>query len=604
MKRDVAVAGGEGDTSVAGGWLSSMLPLTGLAAYCLAWLSPNILTTIYIPVVASKAKLAISIGLMAAWLLAFRSMRRACLYSLPIFFLLLPFDLFYTTTYREPPTTNIIPSIVEAITETHWSETSDYMRGRGVEFVGLIGFSILAWWLGVWSSGRLHPPQWTELFKWPSRVALLFVAFSVMAVGWSIDTSEKASEEMPAYKGALEKFVDRVPLKLKGIFPFGRAFSIAEYMKQEAEISAFLRQTEHARIDAVELNANSAREVYVLAIGETGRRDRMGILGYQRNTTPRLAETRGVVKIPDMVTPWTLTTHAVPTILTADLKGSNPRKPTILNTVRAYKEAGFKTYWLSNQPSFGEAENAITRVARQSDEWIFVNPSNNSGFGKGTYDGVLLPLLRERLERNEPKQFFVIHLLGSHDSYQRRYPIEFNTFKPSLTDLPEDNPDDHDVRLKQEVNNSYDNSVLYTDHVLAEVISDLAAIGADAGLFYVADHGEDLFDGACGETGHGGYDYVQYPVASFVWLSDQYRADFHERADNLSGNSGKPLITTEMFPSMLGMAGIDYDGMESGKNIFDAAFSPARRMVHASELIDWDTASTSGVCRSLHSPQG
>lgn len=598
MKENIPIGTTKGAALAVTRWLSSGLPRAGLMVYCLAWLSPNILAVFYIPVFASKIKLGICMGLMAAWIMAFRNLKRACLYSLPIF-ILLPFDLFYTTTYREPPTTNIIPSIVEAITETHWAETSDYVRGRLPELSALIVFSLLVWCLGIWSGARLRPPKWTTALKWPSRVALLSVAFSALAIACSIDRGE--SHE-PFAKGMLEQFVDRVPLKLKGIFPFGRVFSVAEYVKQEAEIAAYFQRTRNARIGAFQMGATPMREIYVLVIGETGRRDRMGILGYRRNTTPKLAEITGVVKIPDMVTPWTLTTHAVPTILTADSNDSNPRRPTIFNTVRAYKEAGFRTYWLSNQPSFGEAENAVTRLARQSDEWIFVNPSNNSGFGNGTYDGALLPLLRARLGRNEPKQLFVIHLLGSHDSYQRRYPPDFNKFRPSLTDLPEENPDGHDVRLKQEVNNSYDNSVLYTDHVVAEVISDLVAAKVDAGLFYVADHGEDLFDGDCGETGHGGYDYAQYPVAAFVWLSDEYRAHFPKRAEMVSANSGKRLITTEMFPSMLGMAGIHYAGMDSTRDIFDAAFSPVRRMVHASELVDWDTALTRGACRAIHAP--
>ncbi len=604
MESDIAIDTKKRAAPTATNGLSRWLPLAGLMVYCLVWLSPNILTAIYIPLPANKAKLLISFGLMAAWLLAFRTVRRACLWSLPIFLILLPFDLFYTTTYREPPTTNIVPSIVEDITGSLWMEIADYARGRELEVVGFAVISILAWWLGVWSGGRLRPIAWASLLKWPARIALLCMAFFTIAIVWSIDRDGAGSKEIPAGNAMLETFVDRVPLKMKGIFPFGRAFSVAEYIKQEAEISGYLKRMKNSTMGAVETKAVATREVYVLVIGETGRRDRMGILGYQRETTPRLAALPGVVAIPDMVSPWTLTTHAVPTILTADSDDSDPRRPTILNTIRAYKEAGFRTYWLSNQPSFGEAENAVTRLARQADEWVFVNPSNNSGFGRGTYDGALLPLLRDRLEKNEPKQFFVIHLLGSHDSYQRRYPIEFNVFKPSLSDRPEENPDDHDRNLKVEVNNSYDNSVLYTDQVLGDIIADLMATGADTGLMYTADHGEDLFDGDCGETGHGGYDYYQYPVAAFVWLSDRYRSDFPSRAARAQANAGKRLITTEMFPSVLGMAGISFDGIESGKDIFDADFSPARRMVHAAGLIDWDTAVTQGACRALLRPHG
>ncbi len=579
--------------------IASRFAVAAMAVYCLGWLSPNVLTAFYIPGIASKLKLVISAAILIAWLGVFRSCRKACVWSLPIF-ILLAADLFYTTTYHEPPTTNIIPSVVEATTEIlrgHATESDDYLTGRWSQIAVVFGFALGAWALGVWGAGRLWNGRPATRLRRSGQLAIACMALSIVAVCWPRDAMPGSTRGW--IDRIFETFVDRVPLKMKGIFPIGLAYSGAEYYRETRQIAEDARLYADKKIGAVERTTDAQREVYVLVIGETGRRDRMQLLGYDRPTTPRLSSRRGIIPIEDMVSPWTLTTHSVPAILKILPAGTNPRMPTYLNIVRAFKEAGYATYWISNQPSFGAAENPITRIARESEEWVFMNPSNNPGYGRGTYDGALLKPLKDRLARNQPRQFFIIHLLGSHDSYQRRHPPEFDLFRPSLTDLPEENPNHHDVRLKVEVNNSYDNSVAYTDFVLDQIISDVDGTGAVGALFYVADHGEDLFDGDCTESGHGGYNYEQYPVAAFVWLSDRYREHFAERASEAAGNAHARLTTNDVFPSMMGMAGIDFPQMRPSEDIFGPGFRPAARIVEANPPMDWDSATTTGACRRL-----
>ena len=134
------------------------------------------------------------------------------------------------------------------------------------------------------------------------------------------------------------------------------------------------------------------------------------------------------------------------------------------------------------------------------------------------FDGGLVQDLDERLQRARGTQVWVLHMLGSHGpSYFRRYPPPFARFQPECRQ------DELRNCSEQEIINAYDNSVLYTDHVVATAVSKLRAAQdrVDSALIFVSDHGESL-----GESGlylHG-MPYaiapkVQTEVPMVMWTS-------------------------------------------------------------------------------------
>ena len=131
----------------------------------------------------------------------------------------------------------------------------------------------------------------------------------------------------------------------------------------------------------------------------------------------------------------------------------------------------------------------------------FLNPSSYEALT--TFDEVLLGPLRNSLLSEHPAVFIVVHFMGSHYNYRQRYPDQFDRFRPSPT--PTDPVSIHEPYWKDALNNAYDNSILYSDHILAEVISALKASGRERALMlYVSDHGEDLFDDRSRKVDTGG----------------------------------------------------------------------------------------------------
>lgn len=152
----------------------------------------------------------------------------------------------------------------------------------------------------------------------------------------------------------------------------------------------------------------------------------------------------------------------------------------------------------------------------------------------GCWDGLLVDRLQRELvatraDRPLHDRVIVLHTKGSHGpAYYLRYPPAFERFTPACrsNELSRCTP--------QEIRNAYDNSILYTDHVLASAIDALAARrDVDSALVYVSDHGEST-----GEHGlylHGAPYLVapdaQTHVPMLLWLSDGFRM---RRGINLS----------------------------------------------------------------------
>jgi lipid A ethanolaminephosphotransferase len=172
--------------------------------------------------------------------------------------------------------------------------------------------------------------------------------------------------------------------------------------------------------------------------------------------------------------------------------------------------------------------------------------------GDRCWDEGLLHGLNERLQHASGTQVLVLHMLGNHGpSYFRRYPSAFERFTPACAN------DDLGHCSTAEIVNAYDNAVLYTDHVLASLISTLDANAArvDAAMLFVSDHGESL-----GEKGlflHGVPNAIapseQTQVPMTMWWSDGFgRALGLDRAC-MQRRSAEPAQHDHLFHTVLGL---------------------------------------------------
>jgi len=564
-------------------WVSATLAV----AYFAALLVPNLIL-VYLsaePYGTATRTIAPSLALITIVLAISGRIWIAVLLTLP-FALLLPVELFYILKYRAP----LDSQVVGAVIESNVSEASAFMAGLWTPLWSSMLAAAMAWTLALASakSSRLAWKGRTRAWIGAGAIAtagIIFFQFPAdpMDPGGSA-LNEPREVNLP---GRLAQF--------EGSFPSGLFLRLGDYYEAR-RIQATLRAEDNvAGFGARQSGLVAERQVYVYVIGETGRRDRWQIGGYSRPTTPLLESTPNVVWFTDMVTPWALTRLSVPVMLTRKPASDRSFGSKGLSMISAFREAGFKTYWLSNQAPFGRHDSPISAIAHEADERAFLNVAALSQ--QGSYDGVLVAPIEAILRRHEPRQLLVVHTLGSHFPFSARYPAPYERFTPSPRDGQGESINDRSQA--QQLNNAYDNSIVYTDAVISQIIAALQSAGGVSALLYSADHGEVLYDGACPMIGHGSAARLNFEVAAFAWYSKRYSELFAVNVQALRENARKRTSTENLFATMLGMAGIVFPGDDASRNLFSPLFSEKPRMVNAIGFVDFDRSARGGSCDML-----
>ena len=234
--------------------------------------------------------------------------------------------------------------------------------------------------------------------------------------------------------------------------------------------------------------------------------------------------------------------------------------------VSAFKDCGFSTYMISNQGVFG---SELSRFTLDVDK--VYNLNSNIDFNDN-FDEHILPFLDSVFSKNDLKQFIVINLMGSHFRYNFRYPSKYNIFKPGFDgafDYLMIKPSNRNKLL-----NIYDNSILYTDFILAEIDKRLESKNCLSMMMYLSDHGENIFDTPAQLFGHGSTTPTNFEIKIpfLIWPSHQYKEHYTDKILSLIQNKDKRLSTTNIFYSLLDAANIDCPYQNITKSVFNLNF--------------------------------
>lgn len=505
--------------------------------------------------------------------------------------LLVPQEVFYLLTYQK----NTDAHAIAIVAETDLNEALGYLTGIGVFLALAVVAIVVLWWYLVRSAWQRH-------WRWEAgvRPVIWLICIGVLASlswnEWQYQQINKAKQRTNPEENA---FVQR-PLpysyeKFHATYPLNMLLAVNEFVKQKQAVAEVAESTALFKFSARQADVPAGRQIYVLVIGETLRPDRLQLNGYNRATTPRLAGTKNLISFTDMISPWAWTRMSVPVILSRKKPTDQRYFPTETSLVAAFKEAGFSTAWLSTQSPLGVHDSSIALHASEADQVQYLNPV---GYKKeGFYDDILLPAFERVLQQNNTKQLIVLHTLGSHFSYADRYPEAFDLFTPSGKGQAISM---HDQKSKALLNNAYDNSVAYTDFILFNLIKQLEQSQSISSLFYVSDHGENIFDGQCGKSGHGHNTERDYRVASMLWTSDAYNLQYPQKKALAEQRRQQPLMTSSVFHSLLDLADIQYPDQKLSKSWLNPQWRPATRVLQ--QGLDFDTAKRVGECLELQAP--
>lgn len=330
------------------------------------------------------------------------------------------------------------------------------------------------------------------------------------------------------------------------LFRFGR-----EYYK----FASSRESMKNASFDA-ELE-DGAPDVAVLVLGESVARSHVPHYGYERNTMPKMMERYeddDLLVFEDVVALTNLTRLTLMRALT--LATHDEREPFYdgESLVVAAKSAGYKTYWISNAGMLTPHDTEHTALARQADKTAMVN----TNFRLKSLDEKILPALDDVLEDAPQRKFIVLHTLGSHPKYDQRYSQEYAEFDGEP--LPDEIPDDVSDR-RERLFNQYDNTILYGDNFLDNVLSRVEEAADNSVFFYFADHGQDMLEPPEKRIGHAHTDPSNYEleVPMFMWASETYKRQNATAWEYLQDARSAPLSTTYLFDTLTDVLRIESD---------------------------------------------
>jgi KDO II ethanolaminephosphotransferase len=289
--------------------------------------------------------------------------------------------------------------------------------------------------------------------------------------------------------------------------------------------------------------------VLVFVIGETTRWDHMGILGYSRDTSPLLAREKNLVALRgescDTATKLSMRCMFVREGGTENNKQHTLKERNVFSVLR---KLGFTSELFAMQSETWFYSSTDT----QKYEIREVIAAAYNQKNKPVNDMILVDQLITSLSQHpKGKHLVILHTKGSHFSYSQRHTPEFSIFKPECISID-------DGCTREQLINSFDNSVLFVDYTLKNIIDQLR--NKNALMFYVSDHGESIDENShFHATPKEMAPPEQFRVPVIVWASDKFLAveqnlvAFQQLKNKQA--SAKVVKHTEIYDSVLGCMG-------------------------------------------------
>ncbi|WP_460147618.1 phosphoethanolamine transferase [Pseudomonas sp. S2_A02] len=365
------------------------------------------------------------------------------------------------------------------------------------------------------------------------------------------------------YQGLSSLFRNHHELRLM-VVPSNYIGASVGYLREQV-VSAqqpFIKLGEDAQRNPA-WQTHGRKSLTVLVVGESARAENFGILGYDRDTTPQLDKEAGLIAFTDVHSCGTETAVSVPCMFSnmgrKDYNASKAKNEEGLLDV--LKHAGLEVIWRDNQSGCKGTCDRVTvdNVSNLKDPVLCANSECR--------DEILLQGLQHFIDTLDKDTVLVLHQMGSHGpEYFKRYPKEYEHFTPVCESNALNNCS------RESIVNGYDNTLVYTDHVLSTLIDLLRSNQdkVDTAMLYLSDHGESL--GEYNLFLHG-TPYMLAPeqqkhVAMLAWFSDSYQKSFSVDTHCLQLSREKPLSQDNLFHSMLGLLEVNSKVYDPGLDMF------------------------------------
>ena len=426
----------------------------------------------------------------------------------------------------------ISPDQIQNMMQTDTSEVSDLLSLRFILWT--IGFVILPVVLILWVKIK---PQ-TIIKTLVAKLLSLVVAIVVLGGSLFIYYGDYAP-------------IFRENRNIKGmISPFNSLSALSSYYRKKAP-KKNLPLVHYGEDAKLEQKQGQLPKLMVLVVGETARAESFSLNGYAKNTNPQLAKQAGLINFTQASSCGTATAVSVPCMF------SGMPREDYDEDLASHREglldiaqrAGYKVTWIDNNSG---CKGACNRV----ETYKIPEPIRKKWCKDGEcLDGVLVDGLQDYLAKipadDKTPRLVVLHQMGSHGpAYYKRTTPEFAPFKPTC--------DTNAIQgcSRDALINSYDNTIVYTDHILNQVIELLKTQKQhQTGFWYMSDHGEST--GEHGMYLHGApYSIApseQTHIPMVMWFSDEWKKFAPAQVSCLASQNKSEVSQDNLFPSLLSM---------------------------------------------------
>lgn len=313
----------------------------------------------------------------------------------------------------------------------------------------------------------------------------------------------------------------------------------------------------------------------VLVVGETARAESFSLNGYAKKTNPEL-EKLNVINFSQVSSCGTATAVSVPCMFSGmtrenyDAQLAKHRE----GLLDLAQRAGYKVTWIDNN-------SGCKGVCDRVEQFKIPEPIQKkwcSADGECA-DGILVDSFKAYIASiasdDKTPRLIVLHQMGSHGpAYYKRSQVGFQPFKPMC--------ETNAIQgcSSEQLKNSYDNSIVYTDHILSQLIGVLKQNqNFETGFWYLSDHGEST-----GEHGlylHGSPYAIapsqQTHVPMLMWFSETWKKQNPQQMTCLAQQKSQELSQDHLFPSLLSLLEVKSEVIDSKNNMLEQCTSTKAR---------------------------
>ena len=354
--------------------------------------------------------------------------------------------------------------MIRNFAETNIREAADFFTLHSVFYVLLVGVvpAIL-----VWRTNIKYDSLTKEIKK-----RFLYFLIGLLTVGLIAAVSYKEYASFGRNNSKVRYYINT----------FNYIYAVGRYYKRNADAKReFVILDSNPKLEA---NTNKKPRVVVLLVGETARAQNFSLYGYERQTNPLLSSNNEIIVFKDVDSCGTSTAISLPCMFSQmtrkefDVTDAQYTQ----NLLDIAQSAGYDVYWQDNDDGCKKVCNRVQRTdAKTGNKQPYC-------FGNYCHDDILLNGLENYLKNITKNTLIVLHMMGSHGpTYYKRYPDTFKKFTPAC-----DTANLQDCTTEQIVN-TYDNTILYSDYIIAQTIRILKEqTKFQTNMLYVSDHGESL----------------------------------------------------------------------------------------------------------------